>query len=73
MSALYKAPIVKVETKNGEIQMSITLDINLNLTGADVQKLIQKQETNTENKKNEIEWEIPDFQSSEKINFGKLL
>jgi hypothetical protein len=69
MVQLLKPHEVKIITKEGECQVSITLDLNINLNGEIAQvttKVKQKEEEKEENV-----WEIPDFSSGEKINFGK--
>lgn len=70
---------VTIVTKDGELQISLTLDININLNNGEFfteKSLIKKEE----NKKEIIEelsveekYIIPDFSSSPKINFGEKL
>jgi hypothetical protein len=67
MPALIKPHEVKVTTKDGEVQVAITLDLNINLNAAGLHvtaKVAGEQ-------KEETQWEIPDFEPSPKINFGK--
>ena len=75
MPQLIKPSDVKVLTKDGEIKVSITLDLNVNLQDLDLKN--KKLDNKTENNKidqqsieDKTVWQIPDF-SSEKINFGK--
>jgi len=53
-------PRVSVTTKEGECQIHITLDLNINING----------EAKLENKES-AEWVIPNFNSGEKVSFGK--
>lgn len=73
---LIKPKEVKVVTKDGECQVSIVLELNINLNTDNVVVSAQaikqeiKQETKQEKPK-ESGWEIPDFENFPKINFGK--
>ena len=60
---------VKLITKDGELQISITLELNINLN-ADGLKVSATANTGIESKEEDPMWEIPDF-SSKKIKFGK--
>ena len=87
MAQLIKPGSVKIVTNNGELQVSITLDwnINLNSSGLQVtaqatsQPMIQPIPQPNEsiikdlpkNKVDSDDWMIPDFSSSPKLNFGK--
>lgn len=79
MASLIKPGSVKVLTKDGEIQVSLTVDINVNLNteGLVLESRIKKNEDASfeepsVKKEEKIEWEIPDFEApSEKIDFGK--
>lgn len=72
MPQLIKTGDVKVVSKDGEVKLSITLDLNINL--GDIQGLSVSSsggggaDKNKEEEK--VHWAIPDF-TSEKINFGK--
>lgn len=73
MVQLIKPNAVKVITKDGEIQVSLSIELNINLNtdginfNTHVEKLDAKQEKTTE----KTNWEIPDFENIETINFGK--
>lgn len=77
MVQLLRPGQVKVETKEGEVELHITLDLNINLQTGDL-KISAKNEKNIESslsKEEETEeemvkFEIPKFQSKEKIKFG---
>lgn len=74
MPQLIKPSDVKVLTKDGEIKVSITLDLNINLQELEFKN--KKFDNNSENNKiDQVEdktvWQIPDFDSGQKINFGK--
>lgn len=76
MASLIKPGSVKVLTKDGEIQVSLTLDININLNTDNVVFGVKNKEENhsiNEQKEDEkIKWEIPEFEAPmEKVDFGK--
>lgn len=77
MAQLITPNTVKVVTQNGEVTISLKLDLNINLnqnggiasidatdSGSEIVKKINK-------KPDDVQWEIPDFGPSKKINFGK--
>lgn len=71
MPQLIKTGDVKVVSKDGEVKLSITLDLNINL--GDIQGLSVSSSGGGADKNKEeekVHWAIPDF-TSEKINFGK--
>jgi hypothetical protein len=79
MVQLIKPNTVKVVTKDGEIQVSIAIELNINLNtdglslnnnfANNAANVTSKVEVKKEEKTN---WEVPDFESSSKIiNFGK--
>jgi hypothetical protein len=79
MPQLIKPGNVKIMTNNGEIQVSISLELNVNLN-TDGMQLVSAgaQVTNiSEPKKEEkikepsMNWAIPDFDNAPQINFGK--
>lgn len=71
MPQLIKPSDVKVLTKDGEIKVSITLDLNINLQDINNKKLDNDFQNNKiEQTEDKTIWQIPDF-NSEKINFGK--
>ena len=74
MPQLIKQNDIKIVTKDGEVKISISLDLNINL--GEVSGSIGSLKNNEEkiiNKKEEdkVQWAIPDFVTTEKINFGK--
>lgn len=76
MASLIKPGSVKILTKDGEIQVSLTLDININLNTDNVVFGVKNKEENhsiNEQKEDEkIKWEIPEFETPmEKVDFGK--
>jgi len=77
MAQLIKPGSVKVITENGEVKVSITLDLNINLNSGNIQVSAQSNTTeqqikqNVSNKKESDDWLIPDFGASPKLNFGK--
>lgn len=76
MAALIKPGSVKVLAKDGEIQVSLTLDININLN---TENMIFESKNRGDNNsikeeieiKEKIDWAIPDFDSLAKVEFGK--
>lgn len=81
MASLIKPGSVKILTKDGEVHVSLTIDLNLNLnaegisTGAEVRYVKNESDTsnssNVAKKEEKFEWAIPDFEEAPKINFGK--
>jgi hypothetical protein len=76
MPNLIKQGEARVITKNGEIFVNIALELNIKLDGSNIQisndgnsnkSLLESQLKQDE----KINWEIPDFESSNKIQFGK--
>jgi len=78
MAQLITPNTVKVVSQNGEVTISLKLDLNINLnqnggiasidatdTGNEITKKIIKKSDD------DVQWEIPDFGPSKKINFGK--
>lgn len=59
-------PKIQVVTKDGECSVNITIDLNINLNNAEINK---KPETEEEDDK--TIWAIPTFSSNEKVKFGK--
>jgi hypothetical protein len=71
MPQLIKPGTVKIMTQDGEVQVSITLELNINLNSAGLQVTAAAQEIKPkEEEKKFTEWAIPDFGST-KIDFGK--
>lgn len=56
-------PQVKVMTKDGECQINIVLELNINLNEKSMKSPLIIEET----------LEIPDFSSKEKISFGEIV
>lgn len=73
MPQLIKPGDVKILTKDGEMKISISLDLNINLNDlANLAPSVKKDSSEVAVKTQEkIEWAIPDFAPAEKINFGK--
>lgn len=71
MPNLIKQGDTKIITKEGEIFVNIALELNIKLDGQNLQisgnNLPQKQINESE----KVNWEIPSFESSSKIQFGK--
>lgn len=63
---------IKVVTKEGEVHLSITLDLNINLNGQiNGVGQVSAAEPKEEEKKKETDYVIPDFSSLGRIKFGK--
>lgn len=70
MVQLIKPQKVQINTKDGEVLVHITMDLNLNLTGATV-GIKESQDKDAQAKEaEEFEWQVPEF-SSKKVKFGK--
>lgn len=71
MPQLIKPNEVKVVTKDGECQVSIVLELNINLNGDGVAVSAQSIKQKEKEKSDPFAWEVPDFEASPKIQFGK--
>ena len=73
MPNLIRPAVTHVITKDGEVQVSITIDLNLNLTTGGIITASADVEATPLPKKKEEEdlWEIPSFKSGGKLKFGK--
>lgn len=75
MAQLLKPQNVKVVTKDGELIISLQLDININLNQSgtfDVNTFGSAVPAEVKKKTDDdVKWEIPDFNTTEKIKFGK--
>ena len=75
LAQLIRPQEVKIVTKQGECEVSIVLELNINLNsdGLQVSALAKKEEPTPVSKSqvDDVQWAIPDFGPSEKINFGK--
>jgi hypothetical protein len=62
----------KVITKNGECQVVISLDLNININVEDLKKLgIGTVAAQDKQEDENVNWAIPEFGNQEKIKFGK--
>ena len=61
----------KVEVKNGELIVSINLDLNINLNSGNITIETPKKEELKEEEEENTKWLIPDFKGIGKVNFGK--
>ena len=68
MVQLIKPHHVQITTKEGEVHVHLTLDINLNLAGVNIGSTQQGSEPAKDEDK--VHWEVPEFTSS-KVKFGK--
>jgi hypothetical protein len=75
MANLIQPNSVKVVTKEGEIVVSLQIDLNINLNTMNVTTDVEPKNlssTKPEKKQEEdASWMIPEFKTSEKIKFGK--
>lgn len=72
MPQLIRPGSVKIMTQDGEVQVSISLELTINLNTDGVKVSAQAVEGKVVEKPQEKdEWMIPDFGSSPKLNFGK--
>lgn len=79
MAQLIRPGAVKVVTQDGEVHVSISLELTINLNsdglhvGAEAasnyKDVIDKPKEKA--KKDDVMWEIPDFGTSPKVDFGK--
>lgn len=74
MANLIKPGEVKLVTKNNEVFVNISLELNIKLDGNITSLGIDAKAAQTQSNKIEeekVNWEIPDFSSGGKLNFGK--
>jgi len=74
MADLIKPSRVHVITKDGEVQLNITIDLNINLNTGTVDFQSTKAEKIKEQEENDDDktvWAIPTFKSEDKVKFGK--
>lgn len=75
MAQLIKPGSVKVLTNDGEVQVSISLDLTINLNTDGIKVAAQATDALKKNNESSIpdggDWLIPDFDASPKIDFGK--
>ncbi len=74
MPNLIKQGEAKVITKNGEVFVNIALELNIKLDGTNIQmpSIFENNLASGSKKEDEkVSWQIPDFSSENKINFGK--
>ena len=64
--------ITKVATKDGECHVTISLDLNINISADDIKIAAQTEEIAKKEKEGEdFKWAIPEFGTQQKIKFGK--
>jgi hypothetical protein len=73
---LIKPKEVKIVTQDGEVQVSISLELTINLNTDGLNVTTQKEEAIIKKDKEPIvpdsnDWLIPDFDESPKLDFGK--
>lgn len=72
MPQLIKPGSVKILSQDGEVQVTIALELTINLNTDGVKVSAQAIENKKEMLKEEKdEWMIPDFGASPKLDFGK--
>lgn len=74
MPQLIKPGSVKVMTQDGEVQVSIAIELTVNLNTEGLQIAATHHTQNVEKKssvEDKIDWMIPDFDLSPQVDFGK--
>lgn len=74
MPQLIKPQEVKVITKEGECQVAISLELNINLNSSGLEVTAQAKERSPiqhGSPEDKTEWAIPDFEASPRLKFGK--
>jgi hypothetical protein len=69
MAQLIKPGEVKIITKDGECQVSISIELTINLNSDISSEPVVKKSIVEEKKSND--WMIPDFEAAPRVNFGK--
>lgn len=75
MPQVIQKPITKVVTKDGECEITIVLELNINLNSDGMTATVKQPEGSVKTQSVQVEeddksWIIPNFQHN-KINFGK--
>ena len=75
MANLIKPGDIKIVSKNNEVFVNISLELNIKLDGNITNLNLDSKTTSSsieQQKKEEVNWAIPDFTSgNSKLNFGK--
>lgn len=71
MGDLIRPTKVHVITKEGECQLNITIDLNINLNTGTVELQSGKTNKIVEEEEEKTIWAIPTFESKDKVKFGK--
>lgn len=72
MPQLIRPNVTKLITKDGEIDVHISIDVNLNLTTDGLLIGVGGVAASTkEERDDDVEWQIPDFKSMSNIKFGE--
>lgn len=71
MPNLIKQGEARVVTKNGEVFVNIALELNIKLDGSNIQISNGGTAGVSVKQDDKVNWEIPDFEPSNKIQFGK--
>jgi hypothetical protein len=75
MANLIKPGDIKVVTKNNELFVNISLELNIkldgNVTNLNLNSDVVQQQAFQKKEEEKVKWEVPDFSSGNKLNFGK--
>ena len=71
MVQVYQQPIINVTPKDGELEIKLSITINLNSDG--VQSLTVDELPKQKTKEKEADFIIPDFNSGMMLEFGKSI
>lgn len=74
MPQLIRPGDVKIITKDGECVVNINLELTIKLDGSGLQVSTvaeQAVQPGQSEKKDNVEWQIPNFSVGKKLNFGK--
>jgi hypothetical protein len=76
MANLIKPGDIKIVTKNNELFVNISLELNIKLDGSITNlslspEVLAQQAVQQKKQEEKVNWEIPDFSSGSKLNFGK--
>ena len=75
MANLIKPGDIKVVTKNNELFVNISLELSIkldgNVTNLNLNSDVVQQQAFQKKEEEKVKWEVPDFSSGNKLNFGK--
>lgn len=73
MVQVYQQPIIKVTPRDGELEIKLSITINLNSDGVQNLTVSEMPKSKTNEKSDNADFMIPDFSSGVTLEFGKSI